>query len=631
MTDTIRYAQAIALDGLAQALQAGDLAARLKPGSQDQATRTVYDAAGRQRYVVNAAGAVTQYEYDAAGNVTTKREYSKLLPAVGVKLQNADGSWHAMGHKLGAFAAGDVVTASVRFKAPAGWSGELYVGNADSAVSDLTSVQSLQGNGDWQTLVLPGLMLKHADNLKVYLYNRTASTDPNAGVVYAGLRVSSQQRGQVFSDDFNGLDVGPSGWDVSAGTSPTTSRLPASDDAEGWLALQSALQNQADQVTRYAYDTAGRRTFTAAPGGAVTQYEYDAAGNVTTKREYSKLLPAVGVKLQNADGSWHAMGHKLGAFAAGDVVTASVRFKAPAGWSGELYVGNADSAVSDLTSVQSLQGNGDWQTLVLPGLMLKHADNLKVYLYNRTASTDPNAGVVYAGLRVSSQQRGQVFSDDFNGLDVGPSGWDVSAGTSPTTSRLPASDDAEGWLALQSALQNQADRVTRYVYDAAGRLLSVSQGDGITQAQTVRYELDAYGNRIKEWDGNNHLTSREFDALGRVHKETHGEGDATVTDYDAFGNAVKITDPRGNAGYFYFDALGRRILQVDPEGGATRTDYDAFGNARAVTRYANAVDPATLQIGTPPAIVADAGRDAVTRIEHDALGRQTRITDAEGG
>ncbi|MCD4487435.1 hypothetical protein LQR31_23465, partial [Chromobacterium vaccinii] len=150
-------------------------------------------------------------------------------------------------------------------------------------------------------------------------------------------------------------------------------------------------------------------------------------------------------------------------------------------------------------------------------------------------------------------------------------------------------------------------------------------------AQTVRYELDAYGNRIKEWDGNNHLTTREFDTLGRVHKETHGEGDATVTDYDAFGNAVKITDPRGNAGYFYFDALGRRILQVDPEGGATRTDYDVLGNARAVTRYANAVDPATLQIGILPTVTTDAKRDAVSRVDYDALGRQTKITDAEGG
>ncbi|MEO4031081.1 RHS repeat domain-containing protein, partial [Chromobacterium vaccinii] len=81
----------------------------------------------------------------------------------------------------------------------------------------------------------------------------------------------------------------------------------------------------------------------------------------------------------------------------------------------------------------------------------------------------------------------------------------------------------------------------------------------------------------------------------------------------------------------YFDALGRRILQVDPEGGVTRTDYDAFGNANAVTRYANAVDPAALQIGILPTVAADAKRDAVSRIDYDALGRQTKITDAEGG
>ncbi|MCD4487017.1 hypothetical protein LQR31_21330, partial [Chromobacterium vaccinii] len=199
------------------------------------------------------------------------------------------------------------------------------------------------------------------------------------------------------------------------------------------------------------------------------------------------------------------------------------------------------------------------------------------------------------------------------------------------TNRAPELTRETTAYVSRATVQGPAAHSTQYIYDAAGRLLSVSKGDGISQAQTVRYELDAYGNRIKEWDGNNHLTTREFDTLGRVHKETHGEGDATLTDYDAFGNAVKITDPRGNAGYFYFDALGRRILQVDPEGGATRTDYDALGNARAVTRYANAVDPSTLQIGILPTVAADAKRDAVSRIDYDALGRQTKITDAEGG
>ncbi|MEN2428970.1 hypothetical protein AA0N74_23355, partial [Chromobacterium vaccinii] len=85
----------------------------------------------------------------------------------------------------------------------------------------------------------------------------------------------------------------------------------------------------------------------------------------------------------------------------------------------------------------------------------------------------------------------------------------------------------------QRLLTSAQDQTTHNDYDNAGRLAAVSKNG----AQTARYELDAYGNRVKEWDGNNHLTSREFDALGRVHKETHGEGDATVTDYDAFGNA----------------------------------------------------------------------------------------------
>ncbi|POZ60156.1 RHS repeat protein, partial [Chromobacterium alticapitis] len=241
--------------------------------------------------------------------------------------------------------------------------------------------------------------------------------------------------------------------------------------------------------------------------------------------------------------------------------------------------------------------------------------------------------VLFDDVTVSSAQQGVVVQD---GFESGLGAWQGS-GEPITVTMAGVPVNGGEWTAdtlsayLRQRPANTQDQIHRQTYDAAGDLLSVSQGNSAGMAQVARYELDAYGNRVKEWDGKDNLTTREFDAQGRVRKETHGEGDATVTDYDAFGNAVKITDPRGNAGYFYFDASNRRILQVDPEGSVTRTDYDAFGNAHLVTRYANAIDPAQVAAGTPPAIVADTSRDAVTTIEHDALGRQTRITDAENG
>uniref|UniRef100_UPI00061821E1 LysM peptidoglycan-binding domain-containing protein n=1 Tax=Chromobacterium vaccinii TaxID=1108595 RepID=UPI00061821E1 len=599
----------------------------------DQHSRTVYDAAGRQSYVMNAAGALTQYEYDAAGNVTVRRELANRVPTRGVKIKNADGRIHDIVKYMGSFSAGDVVTATVRCKAPAGLKNDVFLGNAagpnpyDNAVS-----QTVAGDDGWHTVTLTQKMTQTRD-MEVLLYNLVQSGDAQAGVIYADLRVSSAQRGEVLAEAFEKFDPAAKSWVVEADFEPVLVNLSQSGDASQLAAFLPTLSDPArDRVTRYVYDAAGRQSYAVNAAGAVTQYEYDAAGNVTVRRELANRVPTRGVKIKNADGRIHDIVKYMGSFSAGDVVTATVRCKAPAGLKNDVFLGNAagpnpyDNAVS-----QTVAGDDGWHTVTLTQKMTQTRD-MEVLLYNLVQSGDAQAGVIYADLRVSSAQRGEVLAEAFEKFDPAAKSWVVEADFEPVLVNLSQSGDASQLAAFLPTLSDLArDRVTVNAYDAAGRLLSVSKGDGISQAQTVRYELDAYGNRVKEWDGNHHLTSREFDALGRVHKETHGEGDATVTDYDAFGNAVKITDPRGNAGYFYFDALGRRILQVDPEGGATRTDYDALGNARAVTRYANAVDPAALQIGILPTVAADAKRDAVSRIDYDALGRQTKITDAEGG
>ncbi|WP_046168943.1 RHS repeat protein, partial [Chromobacterium vaccinii] len=389
-----------------------------------------------------------------------------------------------------------------------------------------------------------------------------------------------------------------------------------------------------DQTTHTTYDAAGRPSFSVDAQGYVTERKYDAAGNVTDTVRYAK--PVIG----NLVGSPNAVnGDWLFPYSVATVPAAQAGFKT--GGSAILQ-SDRDSYASGMIAVKAGEtysfemdairgGTDDGRTPAPFGIGFQYSTDGVNYADSWVAATYSDASQTGA----QHLQARLTIPDGIKGARI----WlQINAGHGQTNrwyaqnvevrklgdnaaNPLPAQLDEAA--VRQRLLTSAQDQTTHNDYDNAGRLTAVSK-NGI---QTVRYELDAYGNRIKEWDGNNHLTTREFDTLGRVHKETHGEGDATVTDYDAFGNVVKITDPRGNAGYFYFDALGRRILQVDPEGGATRTDYDAFGNARAVTRYANAIDPATLQIGVLPTVTADAKRDAVSRIDYDALGRQIRITD----
>ncbi|MBI4911357.1 MAG: hypothetical protein HY823_01340 [Acidobacteria bacterium] len=91
----------------------------------------------------------------------------------------------ALSRALGAFAAGDTVTASVWFKAPAGVSGALGIHDGRPGdPADSKRFVSLAGNGAWQRLSIT-FTLQRADNLWIHLYgdmftatsaNATAST-----------------------------------------------------------------------------------------------------------------------------------------------------------------------------------------------------------------------------------------------------------------------------------------------------------------------------------------------------------------------------------------------------------------------------------------------------------------------
>ncbi|MGE8356895.1 MAG: hypothetical protein ACN6N0_10945, partial [Microvirgula sp.] len=171
--------------------------------------------------------------------------------------------------------------------------------------------------------------------------------------------------------------------------------------------------------------------------------------------------------------------------------------------------------------------------------------------------------------------------------------------------------------------QDHEASATRHAYDSAGRLVAVTRGAGSTAESSVRYELDALGQRLAELGTRDEpRLRRRFDPLGRELSLIDALGGETRRVYDAFGNVVTMTDARGYSGHFRHDASNREVLHLDPEGYATRREYDAFGALTRLIRHARAVAD-----GEEP--VSDA-HDQITVIEHDRRGRHTRLTDAAG-
>jgi YD repeat-containing protein len=219
---------------------------------------------------------------------------------------------------------------------------------------------------------------------------------------------------------------------------------------------------------------------------------------------------------------------------------------------------------------------------------------------------------------------------------------------------------------------NPADSpIATYVYDAAGRVLSYTNGDG----QTWNYEYDNDGNLIEEdsppvavasyvngvyqgtvtrsivkyysYDLNGNLqteyddsssqlsTAYVYDDNGNLVSVTSPAGNTSSTVYDAFNQAVVNQDANGNYSYNVYDKNGRLAYSVDADGYVTGYQYDAYGDQTSVTRYANAIDTSTLADWTPgdalsmeqmQAVLVTSSDDRTITTTYDAQGNKLSVT-----
>ena len=117
----------------------------------------------------------------------------------------------------------------------------------------------------------------------------------------------------------------------------------------------------------------------------------------------------------------------------------------------------------------------------------------------------------------------------------------------------------------------------RFEYHSSGRLKSSSQILCPTNniAYTL-YEYDTRGNLVEEIDPLGYCTTREYDALGNVEKETK-EGHSILFTYEAGGLVESITSPSGGVTSRYYTTNGLPKEQVYPDGTSSSIVYDLFG------------------------------------------------------
>jgi YD repeat-containing protein len=206
----------------------------------------------------------------------------------------------------------------------------------------------------------------------------------------------------------------------------------------------------------------------------------------------------------------------------------------------------------------------------------------------------------------------------------------------------------------RTAVRNRLGGITSYVHDKRGLILeeiktvSADYGAGfgtVNSTITDKFEYDARGNRTKTIEGFGtaiqRTTTLVYDKLDRLIERRGTQvyvgysppTPYTPTEYfkyDKRGNLIETIDANGARALFYYDALGRQVAtlaQVDYTTGAySRLDYDANGNVLAEHRYGTMVTLPAAAGGAAPA--APSGEVRTTSYEYDGLNRRTKSSIA---
>ena len=197
-----------------------------------------------------------------------------------------------------------------------------------------------------------------------------------------------------------------------------------------------------------------------------------------------------------------------------------------------------------------------------------------------------------------------------------------------------------------------ADRITRTLYDGAGRVTAVQKAVGTAlQQDYVRYGYSGNGQRARVIDANNNLTTYSYDALDRLARTTFPSktavGQTSAADYEAYeydagGNRTSVRKRDGSVLTYSYDALNRVSVKVVPERVGlsvyhTRDVYYGYDN-RGLQLYARfgsisgeGVANSYDALGrTVSQWVVQGGLNKTLTYGYDANGNRTRLSYPDG-
>jgi len=391
------------------------------------------------------------------------------------------------------------------------------------------------------------------------------------------------------------------------------------------------------QGIRYEYDTDDRRIKVIYPDGGIRRLKYDSEGNLVKVIEPEQYDPATD------DGVGYCYMY--------DLANHLIRVTNPEGTVEKCYTYDLlGRVVKEVSAKGYLAGDSDKARIGI------------LYRYNAAGWLLEKREPVWQEEDEEIQYRLTCYSYDNNGNMLAEKRYlsfqsaDSVEGSSHTISfiydkqnrLIQVSDELGASMQYTYDSLNQCTsetrllsegltQVIRSVYDAAGRLVEVSQtadeegcGTGVSY---TRYTYDGNGNLTGISLPAGGKVIREYDAANRLIAETHrdkagGIENRTEFIYDKAGNLLEVTDNQGRKTYLAYDLLNREIRRIEKDGGIQRTIYDRDGKIRRLIRP-NQYNPA-VDAGLGFQYTYDLQGRITTVLGPDGMVLQTNTYDADG-